>query len=278
MAIASAINVRIAALKTAFAQADVRVSAAVSRDRDQPAIVNVMFTAMQRQDVGNRLIAAGQATEGVTAGAVVGSAATGELDAWTGIDLMFAAAPDLATDDLRDRWSEQMYRDFGAIHHTADAAGLVYLLPDLLTARIAIVPAARFGPRPGVPFHQVFGPVGTPAADALGAPDLVGPAWLAALHTRTALLRGDGPSAALALDGLRDALIALAGARTGAPPGYLEPADRDRIRATETGSRDVGAVAKAFGVAVQILDAELQAVAPVVADAVALPLLEEVAG
>ena len=41
---------------------------------------------------------------------------------------------------------------------------------------------------------------------------------------------------------------------------------------------DFVAVAKAFGVAVQILDAELQAVAPAIADAVALPLLEEVAG
>lgn len=253
-------------------------SAAASRRFERPVIVNGMFTAMQRQDTGNRLIAAGQAEEGVTAGAVVGAAAAGALDAFTGIDLMFAAAPDLVIEDLRDRWSERMYRDFGSIHHTVDATGIVYLLPDLLTARIAIVPAARFGPRPGEPFHQVFGPAGPQAAAPSGQPDLVGPAWLAALRTRAALHRGDGPSAALALDGLRDALIVLAGARTGAPPGYLEPVDRDRIRATETGSRDTGAVAKAFGVAVQILDAELQAVAPAVADAVALPLLEEVAG
>ncbi len=237
-----------------------------------------MFTAMQRQDVGNRLIAAAEATEGVHAGAVVGAAAAGALDAFTGIDLMFAAAADVAIADLRERWTELMYRDFGAIHHTADPGGTVYLLPDLLTARIAVVPAARFGPRPGEPFHQVFGPAGPQATAPSGHPDLVGPAWLAALRTRAALLRGDGPAAALALDGLRDALIALAGARTGAPPGYLEPADRDRIRVTETGSRDTGAVAKAFGVAVQILDAELQAVAPAIADAVALPLLEEVAG
>ncbi|MCS3780003.1 hypothetical protein [Tsukamurella ocularis] len=237
-----------------------------------------MFTAMQRQDVGNRLIAAAEATEGVPAGAVVGAAAAGMLDAFAGIDLMLAVAPDLAIGDLRDRWTERMYRDFGAIHHTVDATGIVFLLSDLLTARIAIVPAARFGPRPGEPFRQVFGPTGPQAAAPSGYPDLVGPAWLAALRTRAELHRGNGPSAALALDELRDALIALAGARTGAPPGYLEPADRDRIRATETASRDAGAVAKAFGVAVQILDAELQAVAPAIADAVALPLLEEVAG
>ncbi len=240
--------------------------------------MNVMFTAMQRQDVGNRLIAAAEATGGFSAGAVVGAAAIGSLDPVTGIELIFAAAPDVTIDRLRDGWSELMYRDFGAIHHTADAGGTVYLLRDLLTASIAIVPAARFGPRPGEPFQQVFGPAGPQAAAPSGTPELVGPAWLAALRTRAALHRGDGPSASLALDDLRDALIALAGARTGAPPGYLEPADRDRIRATETGSRDVGSVARAFGVAVQILDVELQAAAPAVADAVALPLLEEVAG
>ncbi|MBS4103185.1 hypothetical protein [Tsukamurella paurometabola] len=237
-----------------------------------------MFTAMQRQEVGNRLIAAAEKTDGVTAGAIVGAAATGALDAVAGIELMLAAAPDSGTADLPVRWTEKMYREFGALHHTVDPFGTVYLFPDLLTARIAIVPASRFGPRPGEPFQQVFGPVAPQDAGGAGLPDAVGPAWLAAIRTRAALHRGDGRAASLALDDLRSALIVLAGARTGAPPGYLEPADRDRIRATETGSRDAGTVAKAFSVAVQLLDAELQAAAPVLADAVALPLLEEVAG
>lgn len=240
--------------------------------------MNVVFTAQQRQDVANRLLGAAEESEELIAGAVVGAAAAGALDALTGIDLMFAAAPDLTIGEVRDIWGERMYREFGAIHHTGDDAGVVYLLPDLLTARTAIVPAARFGPRQGEPFHQVFGQVVPQPAARYRTTDLVGPAWLAALHTRAALLRGDGASAARALGDLREALIALAGARTGAPPGYLEPADRDRIRATETGSRDAGTVAKAFGLAVQLLDAELQAVAPAVADAVALPLLEEIAG
>ena len=56
------------------------------------------------------------------------------------------------------------------------------------------------------------------------------------------------------------------------------PEDRTRLRATETGSRDVKNVGRAFAAAVQILDAELQSAAPAVADAVTLPLLEEVAG
>ncbi|NMD56036.1 MULTISPECIES: hypothetical protein [Tsukamurella] len=239
-----------------------------------------MFTVMERQDIGNRLIRAGEATEGVTAGAVLGAAAVGTLDPLSGIDLMFAAAPDLDIDEVRYRWSEQMYRDFGTIHHTVEESGTVYLLPGLLTACVVIVPVAGFHPRAGEPFQQVFGPVGVSHRGwgSHGPSDLVGPAWLAALRTRAALVRGDGPSAAIALDALRRALVALAGARVGAPAGHLEPADRERIRATESGSRDVKALARAFAAAVQILDAELQAAAPTVADAVALPLLEEIAG
>ncbi|KXO91958.1 hypothetical protein AXK56_02280 [Tsukamurella pulmonis] len=238
--------------------------------------MNVMFTTMQRQDVANRLLAAARGADGITAGAVIGAAAAGALDPLSGIDLRFATDGEIA--DVRERWTALMYAEFGAVHHTVEAEGTVYLLQDLLTARIAIVSPARFGPRPGEPFHPVFGAdvqqggIGAPAAD------LVGPAWLAALRTRAALHRGDGPAAADALGGLRDALIALAGARTGAPPGFLVPEDRTRLRATETGSRDVKNVGRAFAAAVQILDAELQSAAPAVADAVTLPLLEEVAG
>lgn len=224
------------------------------------------------------MIAAAEGLDGITAGAVVGAAAAGALDDLTGIDLLLAAAPDAVLDELRGHWTQLLYNDFGALHHTREGGALVYLLPDLLTARVTIVPGALFGPRPGEPFQQVFGPTGPQGAAPSGPPDVVGPAWLAALRTRAALMRGDGPSAAIALDGLRAALVNLAGLRTGAPSGYLPREDRDRIRGTEPSSRDYVEVERAFGVAVQILDHELQIVAPAIADAVALPLLEEVAG
>lgn len=240
--------------------------------------MKIVFTVMQRQDVANRMLAAARTAEGVLAGAVVGPAAAGALDPLSGIDLRFGVASDTDPGDVHGRWIELMYREFDAIHHTVEATGVVYLFPDLLTARVAIVPAALFGPRPGEPFHQVFGPSGAQIPPAPLENDVVGPAWLAALRTRAALHRGDGPSAAVALDALRAALIGLAGARTGAPPGFLSPEDRARIRGTEAGSGDAASVGRAFAVAVQLLDAELQATAPAVADAVTLPLLEEVAG
>lgn len=243
--------------------------------------VKRVFTPMQRQDVANRLIAAAEATDGIVAGAVVGPAATGALEPDAGIDLVLAAAPGIsgaALEDLRARWIDRVYREAAAVHHTEAEGATVHLLPDLLTARTAVLPAARFGPRPGEPFRQVFGAAGPQGTAPSNTSDLVGPAWLAALRVRAALLRNDARSAAPALDALRASLIALAGARTGAPPGFLEAADRDRIRATETGSRDPSVLRRAFAAAVEMLDAELQAVAPAVADALALPLLEELAG
>lgn len=242
------------------------------------AIVDGVFTPTERQDVANKILAIAQADRDISAGAVVGAAAAGALDAVTGIDLLFAAASGAILDDLRARWTELLHSDFGAVHRTVEDGAAIYLLPKLLTARITFVPEARFGPRHGEPFHQVFGQAGPQVGAPSGSSDLVGPAWLGALRTRAALYRGDGPAAAIALDGLRDALVALAGTRTGAPAGFLEPADRDRIRATEPTGRDAAALGRAFAVAVQLLDAELQVVAPAVADAVALPLLEEAAG
>lgn len=250
--------------------------------RDSVDIVKGVFTPMQREVAANTLIAAAESTDGIVAGAVVGPAAIGALDPEAGIDLLFAAAPEFAgaaLEDLRAQWIDRVYRDVGAVHHTEEEGGTtVHLLPDLLTARTALVPVSRFGPRGGLPFRQVFGAAGPQGLAPSASIDLVGPAWLAALRVRAALLRNDAPSAAVAFDALRAALIALAGARTGAPPGFLEPADRDRIRATETGSRDPAVIRRAFALAVEMLDAELQVVAPAVADAVALPLLEELAG
>ncbi|CAM3698507.1 hypothetical protein TSST111916_01550 [Tsukamurella strandjordii] len=234
-----------------------------------------MFTAAERQDVANRLIAAAQQSDDFVAGAVVGPAAVGALDDVTGIDLRFAASSEKNIDDIRGFLTRAMYRDFGAVHHTADAGAVVYLLPNLLTARIGVVPAELFGPRPGEPFQQLFGTAG--AAPTAGTVDLIGPTWLAALRTRAALRRGDGPAAAAQLDLLRDALVALAGTRTAAPDGYLPREERDAIRATFPSSHNYVEVERAFGVAVQILDHELQAAAPTVGDAVALPLLEEIA-
>ncbi len=99
----------------------------------------------------------------------------------------------------------------------------------------------------------------------------------AAFRTRDALERGEVVQAEVELDGLRDALMVLAGARVGAPPGQLLPEDRDRIRATQVSKRTFQGVEKAFASAVEILDDELRAVAPDKADAVTLPLIEEIA-
>ncbi|WP_248491777.1 hypothetical protein [Tsukamurella sp. PLM1] len=108
-----------------------------------------MFTPTERQDVANRMIAAAEGLEGVTAGAVVGAAAAGALDDDTGIDLLLAAAPGAVLDELRGHWTRLLHNDFGALHHTREDGALIYLLPDLLTARVTIVPGALFGPRPG---------------------------------------------------------------------------------------------------------------------------------
>lgn len=237
-----------------------------------------MFTAAERQDVANRMIAAAQASDDFTAGAVVGPAAVGVLDDCSGIDLLLAATPAKLVDDVRGHLTREIYRDYGAIHHTVENGAAVYLLPNLLTARIAVVPGELFGPRPGEPFQQLFGPAGPAPSGAPGTVDLIGPTWLGALRTRAALRRGDGPTAATQLDLLRETLVGLIGARTGAPNGYLLREDRDWIQASVPRTQSLADVTQAFAVAVQILDRELQNAAPAVGDAVALPLLEEIAG
>ncbi|GAA1077273.1 hypothetical protein GCM10009648_12500 [Tsukamurella spumae] len=156
---------------------------------------------------------------------------------------------------------------FGSSREFAAALQTALLAPHSdVTLQAAPVPYAMPTIRPALPTQPSPVPV-----------DPVDAACQAALRARDALDSGVAARAELELDGLRDALVRMIGARTGAPAGQLLTEDRDRVRATEVSKRTFAGLEKAFASAVGILDDELRAVAPDTADAVSLPLLEEIA-
>lgn len=182
----------------------------------------MVFASEDRERLRAELVAAARADPAVAGAALTGSAALGREDRWSDIDLALCAAPVAGTDALAAGWTERMYREHGAVDHLDVRRGgvlyRVFLLADTLQVDLSFWAVDGFGAT-GPAFSLLFGEaVERPHTPAPQAGELIGTAWLYALHARSGIARGRAWSAEYALAGMRDAVLSLACLRHGTNP------------------------------------------------------------
>ncbi len=178
-----------------------------------------MFTPEEREELRSQLIEEARCDSRITGAAITGSASVGNEDCLSDIDLAFGIreSSDVAA-TLKD-FAERMYHRHAALHHVDVLSDMwiyrVFLLPSTLQVDLAFAPAADFGAR-GPTFHLVFGDAAVqehmppPAAE-----ELIGWAWLYALHARSSIARKRWWQAEYMISGMRDQVLALACLRHG---------------------------------------------------------------
>jgi hypothetical protein len=186
-----------------------------------------MFTPAERDRVRARLLALAEADPSVTGAAITGSHARGEGDEWSDVDLAFGIRGDLSA--ALQRWTDVVYRGFGALHHWdlpfASSIYRVFLLPGGLEVDIALTPEADFGPR-GPNWRTVFGETATlPPGGAQKRDDLVGLAWHHILHARACIARRKPWQAEYLIAAARHHVLALASLRLGLPGMFAKGDD-----------------------------------------------------
>ncbi|HEY1896542.1 MAG TPA: hypothetical protein VGG62_09740, partial [Terracidiphilus sp.] len=180
-----------------------------------------MFTPDQRDRIRSDLLEYAARDQRLSGAAITGSAAAGNEDQWSDIDLAFGVADPANLEGVLSDWTSYTYEKHAALHHLDVAAGLwtyrVFLLPGALQVDLAFVQAAEF--RPLAPtFRLIFGtanelrnfPPPTPGG-------VIGLGWLYALHARTCIARTHLWQAEYMISGVRDHALALACIRHGLP-------------------------------------------------------------
>jgi hypothetical protein len=183
-----------------------------------------MFTPGRRAALRTALLERAAADPRISGAAITGSAAVDREDRWSDIDLAFAVATADELPTVLADWTAHMSTAHAAVHHVDMRAGAwtyrVFLLPDTLQVDLAFVPAPEF--RALAPSFRL---VSGQANEARHSPpdevgDLIGMAWLHALHVRPAMARGRFWQAEYMISGVRDHALALACLRHGLPSSH----------------------------------------------------------
>jgi len=215
-----------------------------------------MFTPETRQRLHETLIAKARSDERITAAAVVGSASVGREDRWSDIDLALGLAETAEMSEVIADWTEEMYRDHGAVHHLDVWRGpsciRVFLLADTLQVDIAFRPPPDFRATSST-FRLLFGEASDqPPAPPPDADELIGLGWVYALHVRSSLERGRVWQAEYMLSHMRAQVLALACLRHSLPTYEGRGIDDLPLNATESlteilpRSLDVSELKRAF--------------------------------
>src|SRR5579871_5119981 len=206
-----------------------------------------VFTSQKREQIRGELVAAARADSRIAAAAHLGSAALGLQDRWSDIDLALGLAPGADLNQVVVDWTTRLYRDHAAVANfdvrRGDILYRVFLLADTLQVDLSFWPAAElraFGPK----FSLIFGV----AAEARPAPDpdskeLIGMAWLYALHVRSSIARSRLLQAEHMLSGMRDNVLALMCKRSGLVAvqgrGLDDLPEQQKARAAESLARSL---------------------------------------
>ena len=183
-----------------------------------------MFTTEYRAALRSELLDYAAKDPRLSGVAMTGSAAAGKEDRWSDIDLAFGVADEAQVPAVLSDFTAFLYDRHGALFHHDVRAGAwiyrVFFVPGTLQVDLAFVEQSRFGPL-GPAFKLLFGQAG-PANPfpAPAAKDLIGLAWLHALHARTCILRGKFWQAEYMISTARDHVMALACIRHGVSPAH----------------------------------------------------------
>jgi hypothetical protein len=169
-----------------------------------------VYTVSERDQLRRDLTNAAETDPRVVGAAVTGSAAVGEEDRWSDID--FALSVDRDLDAVVTDWTALMYA-CGAVGHLDVRHGAVlfrvYLMRSTLQVDIAFWPSTEFGAT-GPAFRLLFGEANSlPQSAQPDRAELIGLAWLHALHARSSIARGRCWQAIYMVNGMRDQVMAL---------------------------------------------------------------------
>jgi hypothetical protein len=182
------------------------------------------FTTEDRQRVRDRVLELADADDRVVAGALVGSLALADGDAFSDLDLTFAVAEGVAVEDVLGDWTRTLADAFSAVRlfdvWGGGALYRVFLLPGCLQLDLSFAPQASFGARTPR-FRLLFGSAAElPHAEPVSPEELFGYAVHHALRARFSLERGKHWLAEYWTSAVRDYALALACSRRGLPTGY----------------------------------------------------------
>ncbi len=209
------------------------------------------------------LIAAAGADGRLTGVALTGSASMGREDRWSDIGLAFGVSGATQIEPVVADWTSRMHVEHDAVHHLdvrRDAwLYRVFLLSNSLQVDLAFAPEADFGPR-GPTFRLLSGNAKElPNAQAQTAEELIGFAWLYALHVRSAAARGKLWQAEYMVSAARDYVLAAACRRHGVPTGEGRGIDQlpdsvtQPLRGALVARLEPDEIVRAFGVVVERL-------------------------
>ncbi len=247
-----------------------------------------MFTPDERQGLREELVAAARADRRITGAALTGSAAAGREDRWSDIDLVFCVGNDAESKEVITDWTTRMYEENGAVAHMDVTAGhvlyRVFLLASTLQVDLAFSPPADFGAIAPT-FRLLFGSANDrPPSAGPTAPELIGWAWLYALHARSSIERLRVWQAEYMISGTRDHVLALACLRHGVPAVQGRGMDRLPPEVTAAMTRaivcslDAAELKRAFGAVTEALLVEIGLFDGELASRLASPLREMAGG
>jgi hypothetical protein len=170
----------------------------------------VVFTVSERDQLRRDLVNAADTDPRVVGAALTGSAAVGREDRWSDID--FALSVDREIDAVVADWTALMYA-CGAVSHLDVRRGAVlfrvFLMRSTLQVDIAFWPSTEFGAT-GPTFRLLFGEANElPQSRQPDRAEVVGLAWLYALHARSSIERGRGWQALYMINNMRDQVMSL---------------------------------------------------------------------
>jgi predicted nucleotidyltransferase len=196
-----------------------------------------MYTAEQRDQVRDHVLAVAKRDPRVTGGALTGSASVDAHDQWSDIDVAFGIAGGNNLSDLLDEWTNFFEREYGVVHHWDLSSGptrfRVFLLSNGLEVDMGLVPEHQFGSR-GPTFRILFGTAGQ--FEPSRQPDpcfLLGLGWHHVIHTRACIDRHKFWRAEYWMSALRDHTLELACLRLGETA--IEARGFDRLPTSVTG-------------------------------------------
>jgi hypothetical protein len=250
---------------------------------DAGTVLNTaLFTPEERARLRSNLLERAANDARVTGSAITGSAADGREDRWSDIDLAFGVADAAEVSNVLADWTAHMYEQHLAVHHCDVRAGAwiyrVFLLPGTLQVDLAFAPAAEF--RALTPaFRLVSGKAIEPRhAPPPACWEVIGLAWLYALHARSSIARGNLWQAEYMISGVRDHALALASVRHGLPAPHARGIDRlpGEVRAGFEGALvrqlDPAELSRAFRAVVAGLLREIEWADPALAARLEVPL------
>ncbi len=227
-----------------------------------------VFTPQAREQLRETLIANAQADPQIIGAAHTGSAAVGRVDRWSNIDLALCLSPEVQADQVIEKWTNRLYQIHDAVTHLdvwwKTTLYRVFLLENTLQVDLSFWSSEEFGAT-GPAFRLVFGTVNKRFLQPSTNPsDLVGMAWLHALHVRSSIARGRVWQSEYMLSGMRNHVLALTCLRYGVSEHQGRGIDelpeelKSPLSAALVASLEVSELERVFRVIMNALCAEIE--------------------